>query len=389
MARSDVTTQLSLDDFAKIVGIHPLHFNQVVAVGAESRTCGIPILQHSWQDADRVGREEISDAIYAAEQEIMGWLHYDISETWISEEHHYGGNSRINFNWSTSELHTEHLNVISGGARAKVLVVAGVAIGYTDADSDGYFETATITFATTLTNPDELEIYYPNKSGDDGWRIQCTRKSISGGVATLVTRRERLVKEALMETLEVLTVEGADNASFLTSVDVYRVYNDPTHQVDFMVNGCDCGGTCQACTYSVQSGCISILNPESGFVRVTPANWDPVNLVYNSALCVTGYCDRVRLWYKAGKRNHNIDQAISWLALTYLDRPICSCNNLEHITKWWATDFALRISGRDRAESYNLSGGGRRQGQLDNPFGTTRAALTAWRIVNNARKLYH
>lgn len=187
-----------------------------------------------------------------------------------------------------------------------------------------------------------------------------------------------------MEAYDVQNVDGSVDGNFLSLVDVYRVYSNPAKQVDFWVTSC-CAGGCASCQYTIQTGCLSVLNSRHGYVDLSAGNWNSETGVYDS-VCVAGYSNRARMWYKAGLRSHRIDQAVSLLALTMLDRPICTCSSLEHITKWWATDLALRAAGSSRSESYQLSGTGRR-GQLDNPFGTTRAALQAWRIVNDARIL--
>lgn len=366
MARAQTVTQLSLDRFAEIIGFNPLHFNQVNFAGAQGPTCGQAILQYAWQYADRVSREDIALAIKAAEENIISWTGFDIVPTWNADERHLvRGQSQL--------LHTGKRKLLTGGQRAQTLVQAGVAVVYSDADGDGYKEKATISVATTVTDTNELQIYYPGNSGNSEWRVYTISVSIAAGTATIVTRRERLVKPELMERIDATGIDGSDDANFLTTVDVYRVYNDPSKQVDFLINSC-CATGCTQCNYSLQSGCIAIMN--DAFIKISPGDWDGTQ--FNAAPCM-GYWDRIRLWYKAGFNSVQLEQAVAYLALTYLDRPLCSCSNIETATKFWAFDLASRTSVRGGAISYNLS-----RGLLDCPFGTTRGGLFAWRAIKDA-----
>src|SRR5688500_4005416 len=91
MAVAKTRTLLPLDTFARIAGINPIHFNQVqieeVAPDDNSETgCGDTILQYSWQLADKVGREEIAQAIADAESQLADNLGYLLCPDWIVDE---------------------------------------------------------------------------------------------------------------------------------------------------------------------------------------------------------------------------------------------------------------------------------------------------------------
>ena len=86
MARSETQTKLSLDQFARYMGINLLHFNQV-QVPSLIRTdgCNSVIFQHEWQDSDAIGREAIARAIAEAEADIEQYAGYRLLPSWEVE----------------------------------------------------------------------------------------------------------------------------------------------------------------------------------------------------------------------------------------------------------------------------------------------------------------
>lgn len=387
MATASVRTLLPLDRFFQIVGVHPLHVNQVEVDGSTSRTCGGIVFQYSYQNADAMSREEIAHAIAQAEGIIAEQLGYKLLPTWEVAENIRLNNTKGWYTWPWGHApayETYWKHVISGGIEAKSLILAGRPVVYSDPDGDGYNELATITCATTVTEPEEIAIYYPGESGSDDWEIRPINVAISGGTATITCRREQLVAKNLLIVLGPEAVDGAIAGNFLTNVDVYRHYNDPQTQIQFMwEGGCSCGlSTCNACTYTVQSGCLFVRDYRLGFVAGHPADWSVEDNVFNSAAftaCRTP--DKARIWYRAGLQYRGSvlvmhpqwERVVSNLALTLMDRPFCGCTSLEHVTRLAKEDFALqKVDG----DSYRVS-----RFLLDNPIGTTRGAIEAWRMI--------
>jgi len=389
MARSAVRTLLPLDRFARIVGLNPLHFNQVAVTASEAATCGAILFQESWQNADHMGRDEVAHAIAEAEGNLARQLGYKLLPTWeVAESLNFKSNKPYrNPMWMAPDYGLNWGNIISGGVEAKLVIQAGAAIVYTDVDSDGYSETATIIVATTVTDAEEIAIYYPSQSGSDDWEIRPITVSISGGTATIIARREQFVLANLLTRLAPEEVEGTDNASFLTTVDVYRHYNDPQTQIQFMwEGGCNCGdSSCYACTYEVQTGCLTVRNHREGIIAAHPANWNATVSAFDSTVftaCRTP--DKSRVWYRAGLRHResvlvmdsNWERIVAYYALTMMDRPICQCNSIENVTAHYKTDFALRSSTQAASTQFRIT-----DRLLDNPFGTTLGAVNAWRAV--------
>lgn len=168
MARSEIKTWLSLDEWAKIIGINPLHFNGLSSTLFNNNVCGDVWFQYAWQHSDRVGREDVALAINEAEQEISREVGYNLMPDWTIEErlpytrpivpgsyNLTGTNPRGMM--KSVELRKGH--VISGGVRAKTAIELGSAVVRSDPNGDGYSELCTVTVATTVTEESEIHAY--------------------------------------------------------------------------------------------------------------------------------------------------------------------------------------------------------------------------------------
>lgn len=417
MSRASTPTKLPLAVFARVFGMHPLHFEQVYVPGITDLDahCQHMQFQHEWQDSDAVSREEIARVIAEAESKIENALGYKLAPTWEMDE--WKPTDRYyqpeQYNWLASDIrgyrHTVQANwgyFISGGIQAKTLITAGAAIVYTDSNSDTYKETATVgPIATTVVDPNEIAIFYPGKSGDDTWEIRPTNVAISGGSVTITFRRELVVKEDLLEAFDVddAGAEGTNDAHFLSTVDVYRRYNDPQTQASFLweplaTNWCaSCNGSgCAACAYSAQTGClITRGDPRRSIVGYFPAEWDNTNKEFDSVgWAVSRQPDIVRLFYYSGWRNKTQryinrmdpewERTVAYMAASMLDRPPCSCG--ADVWKRWRDDFALNNGDADGLPQFRTpTGSGRVVDILNNDFGTRRGEIYAWRKVQKAR----
>ncbi len=248
MARARTKTYLPLDTWAEIVGLDPRHFNQVTTPVKPVTSCSVVMKQYDWQEAQAVSRESIAQAIQQAERMVTRVLGYTPLPDWIVDERvrtwQPGIPEVINQGLADARgfpmpapLRMKHF--ISGGIEAKTLIEAGASVALTDEDGDAYFETATVTVATTVTDPDEIAVYYPGEAGRDEWEIRplndpITRRrsvSIAAGVATIVMATHQLVDADLLAALDPGPVDGAVLSNFLATVDVYHHRNDPQQQI--------------------------------------------------------------------------------------------------------------------------------------------------------------
>lgn len=407
MARALTPTKLPLDTWARIMGLHPLNFNQVFLPDAPRNVCTEIYFQNEWQNSDHVSREEIARAIADAEAKIESHLGYRLAPTWEVDEWRdtirFFKKEMVNFNSVDARGYEQSVNAnwgyfISGGIKGLVVIDAGSAIVYSDQDSDGYDETATVTVATTVTDPSEITIFYPGQDGDDDWEIRPIHCLIAGGIATIVFRRELAVLPELLDTFLPEGVDGTDDAMFLATVDVYRRFNDPSTQVSFLWEplaffcGQCSGGGCTACAYATQTGCLMARgDPRSSIVAYSPATWNQDTSLFDFASwAVQRQPDIARLYYYSGWRNKrrsntkildpDWERVVAYMAAAMLDRPPCDCAKGD----WsrWREDLTIYAGGEDGQAFYRSP-----VGVLDNPFGSRRGEVVAWRKVRFERRV--
>jgi hypothetical protein len=411
MARAQTLTKLPLDEWARIIGISPLHFNQLYV--APVTICEQPWMQFAHQAVNRVGREDIALAVAKAEADIERQLHYRLLPTWEVDEWRPTVRPwrKELFNLRSLDIRgmqqivfTNWKHFISGGVRAQTLIEAGAAIAYSDVDNDGYWETTTVTVTVAAgQDPCELRIYVPvsnamvQTGGEDQWEIRPINVAITGTTATILFRREQAVKPELQLDLvppaddsHLRGLEGspAGDSNFLNTVDVYRVYNDPQQQATFLwepFSACGCGTGCELCAFTAQTGCLMQReDPRIGAVSYRPGAWNADDESFDSAVWALGrQPDLTRLWYRAGLRNRSLAcptrtmdpewaQIVAYYAASLLDRPVCECNNVHAWIEHWRQDLAANLEN----VSFQVS-----PEDLNNPFGTRRGAIFAWRRV--------
>ena len=418
MARAEPSTLLALDRYAQIMGINPAHFNG--GAGADimilKNACADVWPQHTWQSPDRVSRDDLADAIREAEEDLARAVGYYAAPMWITKEvHRYpwqyvwgeldGGMNQESGHFKSLKLRWGKF--IEAGQRAISLVgtatTAGGSLVYSDADGDGYSETATIVLPTTLTDECEIKVYFAGHAGDPAWEIRPARsKVIAGGNVTIVFWAWQLFSPALWETFTTTAGFSAipitTPGSYVASVLVYREYTDFTEEsaqffwepigVPVLCICSECGGEgsgCPACNFTTQDGCIHVRDLDNGIVVPQVAaysgdtgSWEP------SSLSVCRAPDLVRIWYRAGDRSQeNIAESncdplsnywakiIAELATARLSKPFCSCPAITARVQYIQAD--LSFAG---TESHMIS-----ENDLDNPFGTRRGEVMAWRKI--------
>ena len=396
-------TLLTLDRWAQIIGLDPRHFRQITTSVKPATTCSKVWKQYSWQEADQVGRYDVADAIQQAERTIAQYLGYKLLPTWeVDERQHtpkpgnaellrYGATGPRGFplavlaNWG---------HFVEGGVQAKVIEPngSGVGITYSDRDGDGYFETATVTINTTITDEEEIAVFYPNEGGADEWEIRPLREvAISGGVATITLWRHQLVDPDLIEALDPQAVNGATNASFLTTVDVYRRYNNPSGQLtliwdpnNFFCNACGTATTCcPVCGQTTQEGCLMPKDYLASLLMYRAATYEDGEWS-TAAFACNRNPDQLLLSYRAGLEDKTRDwpklqmdsqweKAVAYYALALLDRPVCDCAPMKGLSAYWREDLSRQ----------SPQGGAFQLGDnvLNNPLGTNRAAIHVWNMI--------
>lgn len=403
MARANTYTWLSLDRFAEILGLHPFHFNGFTSDLIVSQSyCGDMWYQYDWMHADRTSRESIAMAIKQAEDKISEFVGFNLIPDWEVDERQrtvrpispelFGGGYQPR--WTAKSVTVDKGWIISGGLKGKTLIDDGVAITRSDEDGDGYKEKCVVTVATTVTDVNEIRIYFPGYDGADEWEIRPLKSvEISGGIATIEFRSWQIPLPDYWESMVLAPIDADDDANYITTCDVYRVYIDPSQMVQFLWEGipntCGCGdGDCAECAKSSQYGCLSVRNERLGFFMYRPATWDEDTGQYLSDEWTTSREPEIlHLWYCAGWRNKKLprsfvnmdyywETAVAYYAASLLERPICGCNNAAEFVKSWMEDLA-RV-GTDHSWQITSS-------QQDNTFGSRRGAIYAFQRAKDRR----
>jgi len=416
MARAEARTKLPLDKWAALLGLNPLHFNVIYIEGRPPAICDNPWMQFPWQSGDRVGRDELAEAIAQAEADIERALGYRLLPSWEEDEWHQTIRPlrKDLFNLTSTDIRgfaqvvqANWGHFVSGGVRAStILPIDGedAAIAWSDPDGDGYDELGTVEVTVVAgQDPCELHVYFPASNAMVGtgglyqWEIRPINVSIVGITATITFRRELCVKPELQLDIvpdeadsHLRGVEGTDDDNFLVEVDVYRVYNDPQTQVNLLWEGLGIGCEfcndvgCDQCEYATQQGCLTIRGDlKNSMAAYHPATWDAETASFTAtALVICRQPDNVRLWYYAGLRDRSLpctivemdpfwQRVVAYYTCAVLDRMVCACTNAHEFVEYWQRDMAI-----SQDEGLRIP-----DSMLDNPFGTRLVAIYAWQRV--------
>lgn len=413
---------LPLDSWRHIIGFIPWHFwqlsNATVPLTSE---CNDLIRQYAWQDADAAGRAEVLEAIASAEQTLKDYLGY-----WPAPKHdeeevewerfyqravEYVGRAQMDGRWQGTPLSSGYIQAI--GTEKLTAINASAAVTYSDVDGDGLEDTWTTgAIATTVTDIKKIAVYFVAADRWDGtgvseaWRITPVQVSISGGFVTVKGRRWQVVKPIKYEGVNVGNGDGAldpdDDANFVTAVAVYERTTDPagitvdTAQAKFIWEtrpwpfwAC-CGegvdNSTDPAAVAEGIGRATIRNAVLGIVGLGAGVYNSTSGVWTSANWAACYApDRVVVRYYAGYPLDSDGQMASqWrtivarMAAAELPKPRCDDGNGNRNLFHWQFDLA-RAKGQ-LEEQYQIS-----PADLENPFGTRRGQVYAWKQVQNLK----
>jgi hypothetical protein len=415
MSRAETPTLLSIDRFAKIFGINPVHF--CGAGGTDifplKGSCSDVWYQHSYIASDRVAREDLARAIANAEEDIAAYLGYWPAPKWFSKEMHmYPRHHRPdifdfgeNVRGDPKSLKTTWGRIISPGRRhvdyvGQASVGAGTMV-WSDPDADGFDERVTITVPTTLTSlsRQQIKVYFDGHSTSE-WEIRDPRTVVIGGGFVVATFDFwQFINPALQDPYPTgsPTALNITGAIYIDTADVYREFTDHTqYSVEFFWEprcaplACpSCGGVgCTVCQLTVQCGCMYIRDVMLGIVVPQPGDWSTVDLKWGGkaySLCTPP--DQVKLWYYAGEMSpgflagNDLDplsrwfaEAIAWIAVARLERNFCTCSGLASVQNELRAEMSRTDDG---GPSWFLND---RDGL--NPFGTKVGEVKAWRRLS-------
>lgn len=414
----DVAPRMPVEMWRSLIGFHPFHFWQLSNSSQVPITsqCNDLIRQYAWQDADAASREEIQEAIDSAETRLMEELNYWPAPRYIEETiswTHYYQSALANYSRAQVDGRWQGLPVSSGyiqaiGVEDLNVISASSALTYSDLDSDGLDDTWTLgPVATTVTDIKKIAVYFVAADRFDGtdvserWRVMPVQVSISGGNVTVKGRRWQTVKPILYEGISSGgsdgTIDPDDDSNFATALALYERTTDgagttnATAQSVFIweTNPCPLWATC--CGNSSDSSSdpsalaesisrANIRDSRLGLVGIGGAVYDATTETWGAV--AWGACqppDRVTIRYYAGyplDSTGNMDAKfrtiVARMAAAELPKPRCSDGNGNRALYHWQFDLARAQGQMD--EQYQIS-----PADLDNPWGTRRGQVYAWR----------
>jgi hypothetical protein len=216
------------------------HFNQAAGIGAPVQTAndkgGVIYLQKE--------RELIARSLERAALRMAQDLNYWISPAYFSEEIPIGNGVPIQRQF----FQGRYCKMIELGKRATTLIQAGVAVSYSDPNSVGVNDTATVTIVTAVANA-EVKLYFQvadgaPTAGDYRYEIEPTVVTDSGGTVTITAprwlfvspkqwAREYVANDPNFNSPNVVDTANA-STGFVTAVDVYRVYTDTSDNIEVL-----------------------------------------------------------------------------------------------------------------------------------------------------------
>ena len=281
-------------------------------------------------------RQELARALCEAQEEIEQVAGFFLEPKWVENEvHPCSPTANYVLTWN---------HVIEGGVPVVVEIVSGTAVNHAA-------DPAVIgPIATTVTDPAEIKIYYPNTKQE----ITPLTVSIVGGNVTITVPRCRLVDMDNVNNPEE-GLDYTDLAVFQTTVDVYRIYTDTADPGEFLQRTV---GNCSPDTLAL---CMEVKDPEIGHV-----------LAYQtgtvSAACRVSKVDQARINYASGLSYLDRIADLAVVRLAHSKMPGEPCG-YDRIKEMWRCDNSIPVV---------LS-----VERLECSFGVSNGAWMAWKFAGS------
>lgn len=387
-----IYTWLSLNRFAKVMGVDPVHFWGCNQINTASGRILHPldnaqnnIWPHfNYDNSDQIGRDELARVIWSCEQEIADHLRMNLTPDWVVDEP-YSAESTYLGEFSTGVL-LRKSHFIKAGKRTTVFI-ANESISYGDLDSDGFDEVGSITVVVPAgAKSNEIKLYYPGYGGAREYEIRdAFSVSVAGGNMTFKFYSWQLVDPSLYAAQPNNDNVGnvvnlTDSGVLLSTVDAYWEYNDYTQtSVEFVkIDDYDVE-TYPTGYFVVRDRAAGIALPYEATYNVTTGAWE-------SSVCTDDYT-RVKLSYYSGyedprtfhslksdKLSDQFAKAIAYMAVSRLDRVYMTNTNATALADTLRNDARVI----KRGEGYSRL----TQQEMTNPFGTHYGEIYAWKALS-------
>jgi len=418
-----LSNSLSLDDFRRIMGYHPFHFWGLSDSGKLKVTsaCNDILYKYPWQSADAVGREDVLEAIRTAESRLAEHLNYHVAPSYLDQlvpwpkfyntDMNRFGNHAADWRRVAIKLPRGHIQKI--GLQRLDVIDDTVAVTLSDPDGDGVSDTFTLTAPTSVTDPEEIAVYFTaadrwdGSAAGDSWRVQPIQVSIAGGVATIVGRAWLITKPVHYEAIGAGPLDPSVVGILATILGVYRLWYDPNGIVTDESQGvliwetAPCHGwwcCCSACSTITTTPASSSQDPAAearavarvgirdarmGLVAPGESVMDAGTGIWRELCDVncSGEPDRFRVRYLSGIALENHQMSKFWQTLTArmaaaeLARPLCTCDKANRELYTWQFDLSRSRGANDEQFIIGME-------DVRNPFGTRRGHVFAFKTVS-------
>jgi len=421
-----MTPLTPLEDFRRILQYSPWHFwglANSADVPVDS-ACNDIVYEYNWQAANAVGREAIKEALETAEARLREHLGFPIAPEYREETimwpRYYDKTMVRRADWDPTGKRIS-LRVPDGYLQAvgveTLALVGNATLTFADDDGDGLKENWSLSIATTEDEPDKIAVYFIAADRLDSdpvgarWRVEPVKVAISGGTATVRGKRWQVVKPINYEGVDVAEIDPTVDANFAATLAVYNRTTDPdgegvdTAQATLIWETNPCHGWWCCCT-----GCASSTTPADSSqdpaaiakavarVGIRSARYGeltPMQAVRNATTGVWAevpwdMCrepDKVEVRYLAGYPLESGDVAkklqtiVARLAAAEMPSRLTACDAANRELYRWQFDLARTSGAND--EAY----GAISAADLDNPLGTRRGQVYAWKQIRTLRNV--
>lgn len=398
-------TLLSLPRYAQILNLDPIYFFGGYSTLRTAGACNDTWFEYSWQDGGKVSRQEIILQILRAEQEIADFVGFWPAPRWIEDEEHTYPQFFDRAYQQTTGMTPRHAKALKlnygyahyGGVRATTEITTATRGADVDTTGDGYDDMAVFTITGVTFEPQEIHAFYkeydaldaencrtdPESSGADvAWELRDIRINYNDAtqVATVYIPKWQLFKPQLQRIINVAPLDADVATNYVDNLVFYRVYNDPSDQVEFLWTA-DMECSSVACAWASQTGCAQFSDKRQAIAMLSPGSYDADAGTFTSesfSECVEPH--KVLVSYYAGYLDPYARGAdklstfwatqIAKLATSRVPRKFCYCENIQLLVDRWQEDVALTNETR----SYTAF-------DLDNPFGTRVGELEVYRAL--------
>lgn len=405
----DTPTYTHLDQVAKFFRLNMLNFQDLDITPCVpdffiDRRCA-RFAQWNYQSSGLIAIEDIAYYLKLAEDTIQTYLPYSIdngfSSTIIEVPRHYSGDFRprliegMKLISNTKCISEFGVPVIEMVGLTDLLVLFSSESGLFIPDGYNEYFVATITLPVDFdtANMQYLYLTHPDSYGEKDRRVPVVIQSYDEDTRELIVRGDshNIIKlEYIFDASYTRTrgIDVCDDDIYETELEIWVERADDCAPYAYLLCE-DERIPLKFDIFDMDDGIIQYM----GYGRTDDEGCFVEDECITTPYVCTEHCDRVQVYFRSGQHCNckrltncslgnnmcaNLEKAIMLLLADLLPMSECGdCTQLLSQIDYWQNDFAVRANNVSYSVPFNL---------LDNPFGTTRGAIGAWKIVKDLQE---